>query len=173
MTNWQPTHLENSKVKLLSLKANDFEDLFAVASDPLIWEQHPSNDRYKPDVFKDFFDEAIKTGTAFTIRDAQTGKIIGSTRYYDDFENSIAIGFTFLAREYWGGEYNKALKDLMFKYAFSFVDKVILHIGAGNIRSQLATGKLGAKKTGEFYKELQSGRTLNYEYTILKQDYIH
>ena len=172
MNKWQPAHLQNEKVQLIPLHEDSFEELFAVACDPLIWEQHPSNDRYKPDVFKDFFDEAIKTGTAFTIMDTRTGKIIGSTRYYDDFENSIAIGFTFLARKYWGGEYNKAVKKLMLDYAFSLVDNVIFHIGANNIRSQMATAKLGAVKTGEFYKELQSGKTLNYEYTIRKEGYI-
>ena len=172
MFNWQPQHLQNERVQLMPLHANDYEELFAVASDPLIWEQHPSNDRYKPEVFKEFFEEAIKTGTAFTIRDNESGNIIGSTRYYDDFDNSIAIGFTFLARKYWGGEYNKLIKKLMLDYAFSLVDNVIFHIGANNIRSQLATGKLGAIKTAEFYKELQSGRTLNYEYTIRKENYI-
>ena len=32
---------------LRPLRANDFDVLFRVASDPLIWEQHPESDRYQ------------------------------------------------------------------------------------------------------------------------------
>ena len=38
--NLQPI-LENENVKLLPLQEDDFEVLYQVASDPLIWEQHP------------------------------------------------------------------------------------------------------------------------------------
>ncbi|RZK52248.1 MAG: N-acetyltransferase, partial [Pedobacter sp.] len=42
----QPT-LENESVKLVPLDKDDFELLFNVASDPLIWEQHPNKNRYQ------------------------------------------------------------------------------------------------------------------------------
>jgi len=50
----------------------DWDDLFAVASDPLIWEQHPESDRYKEDVFKIFFREALESGGAFVIIEEST-----------------------------------------------------------------------------------------------------
>jgi RimJ/RimL family protein N-acetyltransferase len=167
--NLQPK-LEDSLVKLEPLGADDFDRLYAVASDPLIWEQHPSFDRYKKDVFQDFFKEALESGGAFLIIDKISSQVIGSTRYYDYKEGqSVAIGFTFLAREYWGGRYNQAVKKLMIDYAFEVVDKVIFHIGANNLRSQIATGRLGAAKVGEFFTEDRSGRKLSYEYELRRE----
>jgi RimJ/RimL family protein N-acetyltransferase len=168
--NWQPEHLENELIKLIPLTENHFESLYEVASDPLIWEQHPANDRYQREVFRSFFDKALKETTSFVIADQNSQKIIGSTRYYDfNSENSsIFIGYTFFARQYWGGVYNKALKKLLLQYAFQYVDKVCLHIGSTNIRSQIATQKIGAVKVREFYAEINGKELLQFEYVIEK-----
>jgi RimJ/RimL family protein N-acetyltransferase len=170
---WQPHNLEDDKVRLVPLTETDFEQLFHVASDPLIWEQHPSSDRYQRHVFQEFFDGALQSRSAFLIADKSSGEIIGSTRYYDydRTKSSVAIGFTFLAKAYWGGQYNKSVKDLMINYAFEHVDKVIFHIGSTNIRSQMATTRFGAVKTAEFFKETPTGQTLNFEYEIDKADW--
>jgi len=45
-------HLKGKLIELRPLTPEDWGDLFSVASDPLIWEQHPESDRYKEDVFK-------------------------------------------------------------------------------------------------------------------------
>jgi len=149
--NWQPEILENESVRLVPLEEKDFDRLFKVAADPLIWEQHPSKDRYKKEVFQSYFDSAVSSGSAFLIFEKATGQLIGSSRYYDHNPDlsRIAIGYTFLAKEFWGGKYNAAIKKLMLDYAFQFVDSVIFHIGPTNIRSQQAILKLGAKKIGE------------------------
>ncbi|RQO64230.1 N-acetyltransferase [Pedobacter sp. KBW01] len=146
----QPT-LENDLIQIVPLKETDFEALYAVASDPLIWEQHPNKDRYQRTVFKNFFKGAIESKGAFIVYEKETGKIVGSSRYYelDEENSSVAVGYTFIGREFWGKGHNRALKTLMLDYAFQFVDKVILHIGASNYRSQKATEKLGASKVGE------------------------
>ncbi|MCZ4225054.1 GNAT family N-acetyltransferase [Pedobacter rhodius] len=143
--------LENDLIQVIPLKADDFEKLYAVASDPLIWEQHPNKDRYKREVFENFFKGAMESTGAFIVYDKVTKQVAGSSRYYDldEANNSVAVGYTFIGRDFWGKGYNAALKKLMLDYAFRFVDKVILHIGATNFRSQKATEKLGAKKTGE------------------------
>jgi RimJ/RimL family protein N-acetyltransferase len=143
--------LENELVKLILLKQEDFDILYQVASDPLIWEQHPDRFRYKKEVFEKYFEGAIKSGGAFLIVEKNSDEVIGSSRYYDfDKEKkSIAIGYAFLAKKYWGTTYNRAMKNLMFDHAFKFVEKVIFHIGAKNIRSQKAIEKLGAMKVGE------------------------
>lgn len=173
MTNFnlQPT-LENEFVKIEPLKAGDFETLYNVASDPLIWEQHPNPDRYKRPVFEIFFKGAMESESAFLVFDSQTGRAIGSSRYYDLNTNtkSIAIGYTFLAKDHWGGLYNPALKTLMLNHAFTFIDNVILHIGANNIRSQKATEKLGAKKIAEIEMEYYGeANRLNFVFEIKKQ----
>lgn len=146
----QPT-LENDLIKVVPLKEEDFEALFAVASDPLIWEQHPNKDRYKREVFENFFKGAMESKGAFIVYEKHTNKIVGSSRYYelDEAASSVAVGYTFIGRDFWGKGHNKALKTLMLDYAFQFVDHVILHIGATNFRSQKASEKLGAVKISE------------------------
>jgi RimJ/RimL family protein N-acetyltransferase len=146
----QPT-LENDLIKVIPLKEEDFEALFAVASDPLIWEQHPNKDRYKREVFENFFKGAMESKGAFIVYEKGTNKIVGSSRYYelDEAAGSVAVGYTFIGRDFWGKGHNKALKTLMLDYAFQFVDQVILHIGATNFRSQKASEKLGAVKIAE------------------------
>lgn len=169
--NLQP-FLENKIIKLVPLQQEDFEELYKVASDPLIWEQHPNKNRYQKEVFKVFFEGAIKSGGAFKIYDAQTNKLIGSTRFYEveNKNNAIAIGYTFFARSHWGGKYNPVCKKMMMEYAFQFVDSIIFHIGANNIRSQKAIERLGAKKIAEEEIEYYGEESkLNYIYEINNQ----
>jgi len=168
--NLQPT-LEDTLVKLVPLKEDDFEKLYQVASDPLVWEQHPNKNRYQKDVFKTFFEGAITSKGAFLILDIQTGEVIGSSRYYDlDEDNkSIAIGYTFFARKHWGKGHNPAAKALMLKHAFTYFDNVIFHIGAENIRSQIAIQRIGATKIGELEMKYYGEETkLNFVYGIEK-----
>jgi len=149
--NLQPIYLQNELVQLTPLSIADFEELYAVASDPLIWEQHPNPDRYQRPVFSNYFTGAIESRGAFLIRDLISGAAIGSSRFYDDEpeHRRIKIGYTFFARSCWGKPFNQQVKRLMLGHAFTFVDAVIFHVGASNIRSQKAMEKLGAVKTGE------------------------
>lgn len=164
----QPT-LRNGQVLLTPLRNEDFEDLYAVASDPKIWEQHPNKDRWKREVFEKFFQGAIESKGAFKIIDMQSGETAGCTRFYDYKPETatILIGYTFYATKYWGTGLNPAVKKLMLEYIFPFVDKVHFHIGATNIRSQIAIQRLGAAKVGEedvaYYGETAK---LNYVYEI-------
>src|SRR5690606_12234687 len=128
--NLQPL-LQNSKVLLQPLQQSDFEQLYQVASDPQIWEQHPNKNRWQREVFKTFFEGALQSGGAFAVVDKATKQFIGSTRFYDynPSENNILIGYTFYAVEYWGKGYNSAVKALMLAYIFQYVSSVIFHIG--------------------------------------------
>jgi len=170
----QPT-LENDLIQIVPLKETDFEALYAVASDPLIWEQHPNKDRYQRVVFQNFFKGAIESKGAFIVYEKATGDIVGSSRYYelDEENSSVAVGYTFIGRGFWGKGHNRALKTLMLDYAFQFIDKVILHIGVTNYRSQKATEKLGASKVGElevaYYGEPVK---LNFIYQVDKAKWI-
>ena len=138
--------LTGDLVELRPLKLSDFDALFAAASDPLIWEQHPESDRYTREVFQQYFDGAIESGGAFAIFDQKTGRIIGSSRYcnFRPGHSEIEIGWTFLEREFWGGEYNRELKQLMLNHALRFLTQVVFVVGENNIRSQKALEKIGA-----------------------------
>ena len=146
----QPT-LQNEWVTMVPLKEEDFEALYKVASDPLIWEQHPSKTRYQRDVFQNYFNGAIESGGAFAVYKTDTNELIGSTRFYDydEHHRSILIGYTFIARHCWGSNYNRSMKTLMLDHAFQYVDKVIFHVGEQNLRSRKAMEKLGGVLVGK------------------------
>ncbi len=141
-------------IEVRPLRPDDWESLFAVASDPLIWEQHPASGRHREEVFREFFREALESGGALVVIDRKTRAIIGSSRYFefDAGEREIEIGWTFLARSYWGGEYNGELKRLMLDHAFQFVESVIFKIGSTNFRSQRALEKIGGVVVGRHEK---------------------
>jgi len=171
--NIQPT-LENDRALLYPLQESDFDVLYAVASDPKIWEQHPNKDRWKKEVFRNFFDGAMLSKGAFKIVNKSTGQVVGCTRFYDynETEKSILIGYTFYATSCWGTGLNHSVKTLMLDYIFQFVSQVYFHIGSGNVRSQIAIGRLGTKKLREeeitYFGETPK---LNFVYLLSKEDW--
>jgi len=147
--------LTGELLELRPLREDDYPALFAVASDPLIWEQHPNNDRYKEEVFRVFFREAMQSGGALVAIDRKDGRIIGSSRYFgfDPEKSEIEIGWSFLARSHWGGVYNREMKRLMLGHASRFVKSVIFVIGPANFRSQRAVEKIGGVRVGMIEKD--------------------
>ena len=142
----QPT-LTGKLVMLRPLTAEDWEPLYAAASDPLIWEQHPESTRWQKEVFRRFFEGAMASGGAFAVVEPQSGRIIGSSRYCSlkPEESEVEIGWTFLTREYWGGAHNGEMKRLMIGHALQFVERVVFVVGEHNMRSRKALEKIGAK----------------------------
>lgn len=137
--------LTGTLLSLRPLAETDWPSLFAVASDPLIWEQHPDSDRYQEPVFRRFFTDAMDSGGALAAIDRASGAVIGSSRYhgYDPVKREVEVGWTFLARRYWGGTYNGEMKRLMLDHAFASVDRVLFRIGLENRRSRRAVEKIG------------------------------
>jgi N-acetyltransferase len=151
-------------LELRPLRPEDWDALFAVAADPLIWAQHPCPDRCKEEVFRDFFRDALESKGALVAVDRKTGKIIGSSRYrwHGGERNELEIGWTFLARSYWGGVYNQEMKRLMLGHAFNFVDRVIFLVGAKNLRSRKAMEKIGATLTDRRESTTLHGRVIEH-----------
>lgn len=143
--------LENENFKLIPLIKEDFERLYKVASDPKVWEQHPNKERYKREVFQNFFTGAIESEGAFLILDKNSKEVLGSSRFYDydEKKNSIIIGYTFYGTSSWGKNIIPQVKKVMLDYIFQFVETVFFHVGKENFRSIKAMTKLGAKKIGE------------------------
>ena len=123
--------LRGEILELRPLRADDFQALYGVASDPLIWEQHPNSDRYREDVFREFFREAIESGGALVAVDLKDGRVVGSSRFHghDAAKSEVEIGWTFLARSHWGGRYNGEMKRLMLEHAIKLVDIVVFVVG--------------------------------------------
>jgi RimJ/RimL family protein N-acetyltransferase len=146
---WQP-HLIGALVELRPLRAADLLPVFAAASDPLIWEQHPVPDRYREGVFRPFFSEQLASGGGLVALDRRTRDVIGTSRFfrYDPQSSEVEIGFTFLVRRYWGGAYNGEMKSLMLTHAFRHVRNVMLLVDPQNTRSQRAVEKIGGIRVG-------------------------
>jgi RimJ/RimL family protein N-acetyltransferase len=159
---YQPT-LRGDRVELRPLRPEDHADLYAVAADPLIWEQHSVKTRHEEVGFAEFFRESLVSGGALLATDAETRRVIGSSRFYSHSEqrSEVEIGWTFLARSHWGGEYNGELKRLMLRHAFGFVSSVVFFVDRENVRSQRAVSKIGGVLEGQ----LDAGGRLVYRIT--------
>jgi N-acetyltransferase len=146
-------------LELRPLRPDDWDALFVVASDPLVWAVHPEPDRYTEPVFREFFRGALESGGALVAIDRTTGQIIGSSRYnwFGPEGDELEIGWSFLARAYWGGVYNREMKRLMLQYAFQFVDKVIFVVGIDNVRSRKAMLNIGGVLTDRRVPRERSG----------------
>lgn len=159
--------LNGALVQVRPLLNSDRQALFSVASDPLIWEQHPVKNRYERVEFDRFFDESIASGGALLVTDRRTGNVIGSSRYYGYQANcsEVEIGWTFLARSHWGGKYNQELKQLMLEHAFKQVETVLFYVDTPNLRSQKAVEKIGGVRADALDAQ---GRCI---FSIRREDY--
>lgn len=146
---WRQPTLTGEKVLLRPLTEDDWDALFAIASDKLVWELHPAHDRWKEPVFREFFENALRYEGAMAMVDRATGEIFGSSRWQGVVEksatepSSVEIGWTFLARSHWGGAWNREVKRLMIGHALRHVEMVEFHVGKDNLRSRRAMEKIG------------------------------
>jgi RimJ/RimL family protein N-acetyltransferase len=160
-------NLTGETILIRPLLASDWTELFAAASDPKIWEVHPARDRYREEVFRDFFDVALRSGSAFTFIERSSGAVVGSSRYhgFDPQNSEIEIGWTFLVRRLWGTGANREIKRLMLAHAFGFVDTVVFWVGDANGRSQRAMEKIGGVRRRDVQSRPPMGPHLIYEIT--------
>jgi len=142
----QPT-LQGPTLLLRPLRDDEFEQIYSVASDPLIWEQHPAPTRYQRPVFEKWFVDALASKGALVVVERNSGRLIGSSRFYDlnEEKKEVAIGYTFLSRPHWGGATNAEMKKLMLDHAFQWATAVWFHVGPNNFRSQKALQKIGVE----------------------------
>jgi len=151
--------LEGDLVLIRPSTAGDWDALYAVASDPLVWEVHPAHDRWREPVFRAYFDSGIASGGALTILDKGSGEVIGSSRFdnWNEAADEIEIGWTYLARAYWGGRYNREIKRLMLDHIHRFVGTVVFTVGEGNIRSRRAMEKIGGMLRPGIVQRMMAG----------------
>ena len=140
--------LKGKQGYLRPLRSEDYDDLYVVASDPLIWEQHPAKNRYQEAEFQKFFRESLASCGALLVIDANSNQTIGSYRFYgySEEKSEVEIGWIFLARSHWGGATNREVISLMLQHALQFVDRVVYLVGPDNLRSQRAVEKLGGTR---------------------------
>lgn len=168
--------LEGEHVRLRPLAEADWEALFGVASDPLIWAQHPAHDRWREPVFRAFFADALANKGALAVIDRASGAVIGSSRFQGLEEaggGSVEIGWTFLARSHWGGTYNHEMKRLMLAHALAHVAEVRFLVGETNTRSRCALERIGAKLTDRREERIMAGGEViaHLTYIITAEDF--
>jgi RimJ/RimL family protein N-acetyltransferase len=157
--------LEGERLLLRPLRSDDWEALYAVACDRELWALHPSHDRWQEPVFRAFFEDALARGGALAIIDRGTGEVIGSSRFQDHDPadgGQVEIGWSFLARAYWGRGYNAEFKRLMLEHAFRSVAQVIFRVGADNAISRKAMINIGGRLTGETFVADRAGRPMEH-----------
>jgi N-acetyltransferase len=160
--------LRSEHLVLRPLLPADREPLWAVARDPLLWDQHPDQTRHDRAGFERFFEAAL-AGRALAVEDRRTGRVIGSTRYYewDPARREVAIGFTFIARDCWGGPANREMKQLLVDHAAPHADRVWFHVGKHNLRSRRAMEKIGGRLVFEGQRP-QHDELIDFVYYLIE-----
>jgi hypothetical protein len=99
MFDFQP-RLDGELISMRPMAEADFEPLYTVASDPLIWAVHPTHERWQRSVFRANIDEAYAEKGGLVAINKATSAIIGFSRYSQIVvgPNEIEIGLSFLAR---------------------------------------------------------------------------
>jgi RimJ/RimL family protein N-acetyltransferase len=167
--------LDGERLLLRPLTEDDWQALYAVAADRELWARHPSHDRWQEPVFRAFFEDALAKGGALAIVDKGTGEVIGSSRFQpsDRIGGALEIGWSFLARRYWGKGYNAELKRLMLEHAFRYVDRVVFRVGAENVISRKAMENIGGRLTDETFVEERAGRPVRHVvYEITRESFL-
>ena len=161
--------LEGERLLLRPLRPDDWDVLWAVASDRELWAVHPAHDRWREPVFREFFAEALEKGGALAVIDKSSGRVIGSSRFQEYHPadasgsgGSVEIGWTFLARELWGSGLNAELKRLMLAHALRSVERAVFVVGEDNVISRRAMVKIGGRLTGETRVTESGGRRLRH-----------
>jgi RimJ/RimL family protein N-acetyltransferase len=142
-------HLPTLRGRLVSMRPvelDDWDALWQVGCNRQVWEGLPHLELHLEEQFRNYFERGL--GAALVVATREAGRVIGWSRFSSEFvgPGEIEIGWTFLGRAYWGGEYNSEMKQLMLAHAFRFVDRVIFRIRETNLRSRRAIEKIGAEQ---------------------------
>jgi RimJ/RimL family protein N-acetyltransferase len=152
-----PVVLEGTHVRLEPLEPRHGDDLAEAASDPLIWRWLPVQVATRDDLERWLTDALAASNAggehAFAVVDRRTGRAVGSTRYLDIAaeHRGVEVGWTWYAREAWGGVVNPESKLLLLTHAFEDwgAIRLCLKTDSLNERSRAAIAKLGARYEGD------------------------
>jgi RimJ/RimL family protein N-acetyltransferase len=151
-----PATLEGHGVRLEPLTKQHEKGLAEAAKDGKLWELWFTSVP-EPEKAGAYIETALAGQKAghmlpWAVLDAQTGVVLGSTRYHDIIPETdrVEIGWTWYAQRVQRSHVNTVCKLLLFTYAFESIGcKVVgLRTDNFNFRSQRAIEALGAKKDG-------------------------
>ena len=174
--------LENSRVRLRPLDAADFEPLKAVAFDEELWAYTLTrgDDAVSLAAYIRQALEAREQGLRypFAIIDRETGRLAGSTSYYNlsEPDQRISIGYTWVGTAFQRSGLNRACKHLLLSHAFGQLgcERVELETDARNHKSRTAMARMGATEEGTLrsYRITQGGfRRDNVIFSIIHPEW--
>jgi RimJ/RimL family protein N-acetyltransferase len=181
MPNLYPT-LSNHKVILRPLQLEDEVLLQHIANEESSWRYGLTNLSLPGELNKyitaALADRDAGTCAVWTIIDAQTGRVAGTTRIGEiDLKHSRGqIGWTWIGKDFQGTGLNRAMKYEILKYGFEQLGLHRLELKADerNIRSRKAILGIGATEEGTLreHMKLHNGfmRSSVY-YSVLKREW--
>jgi N-acetyltransferase len=151
-----PTRLQDEHVVLEPLCLDHVPALEAAAADGELWNLWFTS-APAPGQARDYVEKALQGQLdglmlPFAVREANSGEIVGTTRFYDIVPElpRLAIGYTWYARRWQKSHLNTACKRLLLRHAFDVLDCVAVefHTDHRNLDSQRAIERLGAHRDG-------------------------
>ena len=156
MNPFSPTSLQNDHVVLEPLRVEHAPALECAAADGELWKLTVTS--VPPPGYARAYVEKALQGQAdglmlpFAVREAGSGEIVGSTRYYEIDRDlpRLAIGYTWYAKRWQKAHLNTACKLLLLEHAFETLGcvAVAFHTDEQNEDSQRAIERLGAQREG-------------------------
>ncbi|MDO5667914.1 MAG: GNAT family protein [Alcaligenaceae bacterium] len=148
--------LEGFGIVLEALKSEHAADLAVAAADGELWNLHytsvPAPGDEATYIAKALEQQAAGTQLPFVLRQVESGRIIGTTRYHD-IEAELArleIGYTWYAKSAQRTHVNTAAKYLLLRHAFDILQANIVgwRTDSENLVSQAAITRIGGLRTG-------------------------
>ena len=151
-----PIRLQDEHVLLEPLQGDHAAALEQAAADGELWDLWftgvPAPGQAAGYIDKALQGQADGLMLPFAVREAGSGEIVGTTRFYDFVSElpRIAIGYTWYARRWQKSHLNVACKRLLLQHAFESLGCVAVefHTDHRNLESQRAIERLGAHRDG-------------------------
>ncbi len=152
----EPVTLTGSKVVLEPLSLEHLDGLISAVKDGELWKlwftSIPSPEKAE-EYIKTALDMRENAGAMpFIVRDRESNKIIGCTRYFnvDEVNQRLEIGYTWYSESYQRTAANTECKYLLLSHAFEKLDAIAVEFRTHwhNHKSRAAIARLGAKQDG-------------------------
>ncbi len=170
----EPVVLRGRSVAIEPLSRAHAEDLREAARSPEIWEwtlrKIDSDASFEAWLSWSLDEAASGRAVVFAIRDATTGRAVGSTRYFDiqPANRALEIGYTWLTPRVWRSAVNTECKYLLLRHAFDRLGcvRVQLKTNAKNARSRAAITRIGATMEGTLRRSALEADGVSFRDTV-------
>jgi len=183
----EPVTLSGSKVVLEPLSLEHLEGIISAVKDGELWNlwftSVPSPEKAE-EYIKTALDMRENAGAMpFIVRDRESNKIIGCTRYFnvDEVNQRLEIGYTWYSESYQRTAANSECKYMLLSHAFEKLDAIAVEFRTHwhNHKSRAAIARLGAKQDGVLrnhtrsadgiYRDTVVFSIINLEWPAVKQ----